>query len=132
MEFNKSKVYNQLIQCKRWRDVRLAYLTSHPLCEKCKKKGIVRAATEVHHLMEVELGRTRVEMEARAYSTANLQALCHECHRSEHNERQSHSRLEHQKREEAREAVWRKRIEDRRTGVSSLSSIVRKKTGHDI
>ena len=74
MRLKKSKVYDELIQCKRWRDVRAAYLTEHPLCERCKREGIVRAATEVHHLLEVELGRTRVEMEARAYSTANLQA----------------------------------------------------------
>ena len=132
MRLKKSKVYDELIQCKRWRDVRAAYLTEHPLCERCKREGIVRAATEVHHLLEVELGRTRVEMEARAYSTANLQALCRECHRAEHTERRSHSRVEHQKREEAREAVWRKRIEDRRTGVSILSSIIKAKTDHNI
>lgn len=48
------------------------------LCENCKKKGIVRAAREIHHIVPIEIDYSkRLEYE-------NLIALCKDCHDSFH------------------------------------------------
>jgi len=56
----------------RWRDVRAAYLASHPLCVDCLKRGRPVAATEVHHIVRLSKGGDHGEN--------NLIALCHGCH----------------------------------------------------
>ena len=56
----------------RWREVRDAYLQSHPICERCGQ----RAATLVHHI--VRKGRGGSD------DPINLQALCSLCHAQVH------------------------------------------------
>jgi 5-methylcytosine-specific restriction protein A len=56
-----------------WRTrIRPAFLSQHPLCEICLKKGIYTPATEVHHKIPVADGGTN--------AFDNLQALCKLCH----------------------------------------------------
>lgn len=45
-----------------------------PLCEVCLSKGIVTAATEVHHLNPV------ITHPEKAFDWDNLQSICHSCH----------------------------------------------------
>jgi len=48
------------------------FLREHPLCDLCAVDGLVKAATDVHHLAPKREGGTDEE--------SNLQALCHSCH----------------------------------------------------
>lgn len=56
----------------RWRKIRNAYITTHPLCEDCLERGDTTPAAEVHHILPLEHGGTHDE--------ANLRALCKPCH----------------------------------------------------
>lgn len=49
-----------------------AKLAADPLCEQCKRRGIVKLATEVDHITSLANGGT--------HDWANLQSLCHACH----------------------------------------------------
>jgi 5-methylcytosine-specific restriction protein A len=57
-----------------WRAVRAAVLAAKPLCEECSRHGVVRAATDVHHMVE------RKDDPTLALVESNLEALCHSCH----------------------------------------------------
>lgn len=56
----------------RWRKVRDAHISAHPLCVQCQAAGRVVAATEVDHIIPVRAGGTD--------RADNLQSLCHSCH----------------------------------------------------
>src|SRR5262245_25332521 len=60
-----------------WQKARAWYLKTHTRCERCKAKGRVVEATVVHHLIDVA---DRPDL---ALETANLEALCVQCHNSE-------------------------------------------------
>lgn len=58
----------------KWRVVRLAYLSRHPLCEDCLNEGKTVTAVMVHHTVPVKTDRSkRLDMTL-------LRALCNECH----------------------------------------------------
>lgn len=60
-----------------WKKTRAKFLREHPLCEDCRNEGYVTPATEVHHIIPVAQGGSRLEEE-------NLVALCHSCHMKRH------------------------------------------------
>ena len=78
--------YKKLINCSQWRKLRNMMLAAHPLCKDCQAQGRISAATEVHHIIPVEKGRTPGEMQRLAYSVHNLVSLCHHCHIKRHKE----------------------------------------------
>ena len=82
----KDKDYKRLIGTARWLRLRKAKLTANPTCERCKENGILRPATEVHHIVPVEDGLTVREKEALMYDFHNLRSLCHDCHVLTHTE----------------------------------------------
>ena len=55
-----------------WKRVRERYIAAHPLCEKCRERGKLTPAQEVHHLLPLSRGGTHDE--------SNLMALCKPCH----------------------------------------------------
>ncbi|GHV27007.1 hypothetical protein FACS18948_3670 [Clostridia bacterium] len=55
-----------------WRAVRRRFLTEHPLCEECERRGRLVPAHEVHHKNPLRDGGTHDPM--------NLAALCKPCH----------------------------------------------------
>ena len=57
-----------------WRNEREQYLSEHPLCERCEKRGIIKASYLVHHKDRNELNRSK----------ENKEALCNSCHEEEH------------------------------------------------
>ena len=57
-----------------WRRLRAAFLGSNPLCMDCKAKGLLTAATQVHHRLKRE-DRPDLALEA-----DNLLSLCPACH----------------------------------------------------
>ena len=53
----KDKDYKRMIHTSRWLKLRRDKLSDYPLCERCEQMGKVTAATEVHHVHPVEMGR---------------------------------------------------------------------------
>lgn len=58
---------------RRWHTLSKAFRASHPLCEKCKEKGIIKPATCVDHKVPWPICADFF------YDWNNLQALCDEC-----------------------------------------------------
>ena len=59
-----------------WQKIRAAYLSAHPLCERCLDAGKSVPAALVHHRTPLSDGGT--------HDWRNLQALCDRCHSSHH------------------------------------------------
>lgn len=57
----------------RWAKLSRAFRAEHPLCEECRKKGIIKASTCVDHIEPWPICGDRF------YDRSNLQALCDEC-----------------------------------------------------
>lgn len=111
---SRDKRYQKLLNDKRWKLLRAAYLQRHPLCERCRREGIaagvlpdgyITPAVDVHHRKPVETAKTAQEMEWLAYDPANLEALCISCHIKTHKEMRTHTKekvLENKKRRSQR------------------------------
>lgn len=70
-----------------WQSCRNEYMKqAHYLCEDCLKRGIYKPAKEVHHIEE--LTPENIHRPEIALSFDNLVALCKECHKARHNERE--------------------------------------------
>lgn len=82
----KDRDYIKLIHSTRWQRLRRDKLTADPMCERCKAEGRLTFATEVHHVVPVEMAITFREKERLMYDYHNLQALCHGCHSLTHKE----------------------------------------------
>lgn len=67
---------------KKWKRCRDTYLSEHPICERCSKKGIIVAAEHVHHKRELTVNNYKNPMIA--LNPDNLEALCFDCHQLEH------------------------------------------------
>ena len=102
---------------KQWRVLRAEWLSEHPLCEECRRQGFIRSARCVHHLREVESGRSDAECMDLAFSKSNLQSLCFECHARIHKELRSHTRAAHHDRQQQRLEQWVQRQKGRRAAL---------------
>lgn len=56
----------------RWRRIRAAYISQHPLCEDCQAQGKITPVAEVHHVLPLEHGGS--------HDFSNLRSLCKPCH----------------------------------------------------
>ena len=73
------EVYNR----REWHKVRAAVFTrANGLCERCKKKGLVKAGKIVHH--KEHLTNTNKKDWNVSYNIKNLELLCNDCHELEH------------------------------------------------
>jgi len=59
----------------RWINIRNAYRNEKPLCEECKKKGIITPMNVVDHVTPISQGGS-------AWYWSNLQSLCTAHHNS--------------------------------------------------
>ena len=57
----------------KWWKFSRAFLESHPLCEECKRKGIIKPAECVDHIDPWPICKDYF------YDRRNLQALCNQC-----------------------------------------------------
>jgi len=57
----------------KWHRLARAYVAEHPLCEECKRKGIIKPATCCDHVEPWPICKDYF------YDRRNLQALCNEC-----------------------------------------------------
>ena len=113
-----SNLYVQLMNSREWRELRAQKLRANPLCERCQAQGYVVPSRCVHHLVEVESGRTEQECREICFQWTNLQALCYQCHAAIHKAARSHSKQAHQKRASDRLQQW---IESHQSAGSSDS-----------
>lgn len=58
-----------------WRALRQKFLRANPLCAQCEKRGRIKPAVEVDHIIPLTQGGPRMD-------PRNLQALCRPCHSS--------------------------------------------------
>ena len=73
---------SQFYNSKKWRKVRKNYLSLHPVCEQCEKLGKIIPAKIVHH--KIYLDTATYNIPEISLNFDNLEALCFDCHRSEH------------------------------------------------
>lgn len=80
------KIYQEIYNTLRWKNLRTWYIRNHPFCEDCleKKPQQTKVAQEVHHKNPWINGSTPAEQEALAYDPDNLRSLCTDCHKAVH------------------------------------------------
>lgn len=61
------------IRGRKLQQIRRDHFRRHPLCVECEKRGLIRAATELDHIVPLADGGPDVE--------SNRQGLCGDCHR---------------------------------------------------
>ena len=67
----------------KWKSCAKGYRDSvGGLCERCKARGLIVPADEVHH--KIKLTPENINRPEIALNWANLTALCKQCHLSEH------------------------------------------------
>lgn len=76
----RRKIYNSQL----WKEIRVAYMISNPLCEICEMEGKTRLAEHCHHLISF-LDVPDELMLNYAYDSNNLCSVCAECHNRIHN-----------------------------------------------
>lgn len=110
MSDRKNKQYRELINSTRWRKLRNAYITSHPLCERCASEGRVTAAEEVHHIAPIEFyHRDLAMMREKCFDPANLMSVCRTCHGKLHKElgSRTHEAMAERGREKAKRFIMK-------------------------
>lgn len=93
----------------KWARLSRAFRMEHPLCEECKRKGILRPSTCVDHIIPWPICADRF------YDRSNLQALCEHCN------------IEKGNRDKRIIREWR-RTHPEGGGASNLSAATRKTT----
>ena len=112
---DKAEIYNS----KEWKQLREAKLRAQPLCEMCQeegrkrgiKRGYVRSATCVHHIVPIETATTKDEMWKLAIGCglSGLMSLCRPCHNKLHNDAGYHTKEAVQERKQSAFERWKAR-----------------------
>ena len=71
-----------LYSSKAWHKLRKSYLSVHPLCERCLKRGDIVPAKIIHHreyVTPLNINDVYVTL-----NWDNLESLCQDCHNIEH------------------------------------------------
>lgn len=63
---------SELYHTSRWTRLSRAFRAMHPLCEECKKRGIIKSAEVVDHVIPYPICED-------FFDTNNLQSLCSDC-----------------------------------------------------
>ena len=114
VDMSRDPRYQRLLNDRRWRELRIAYLREHPLCERCIREGkaagvpegYITPAIDVHHRVPVETAKTLQEMERLAYDWNNLEALCIPCHSRTHREMGKGTKALAKQRAQERHTRW--------------------------
>ena len=112
---DKAEIYNS----KEWKQLREAKLQQQPLCEMCQeegrkrgiKRGYVRSATCVHHIVPIETATTKDEMWRLAIGCglSGLMSLCRPCHHKLHNDACYHTKEAVKERKQSAFERWKER-----------------------
>jgi 5-methylcytosine-specific restriction endonuclease McrA len=76
--------YNYIYHTGRWQQLRLTFLTYHPLCGRCLEKGKISSAVEVHHKIPLSSAKDIDRKIELGFDIDNLEGLCKECHIEHH------------------------------------------------
>jgi 5-methylcytosine-specific restriction enzyme A len=81
-KYKRNKEAKKFYNSAAWRKCREYVLKrDNYLCQRCLRKGILRAADVVHHKEHLE------DNPEKALNPENLESLCHACHNEEHPEK---------------------------------------------
>ncbi|WP_430813141.1 HNH endonuclease signature motif containing protein [Carboxylicivirga sp. RSCT41] len=75
-EVSQSGFYNR----SEWQKIRNYYIFINPLCERCKKKDIIKEADVVDHITPLTLDDVYSDNHSMLYDDNNLMSLCNKCH----------------------------------------------------
>ncbi|MBQ1797241.1 MAG: HNH endonuclease [Prevotella sp.] len=114
-------LYTKWIQSREWyAGLRIQVLREQQgLCAWCKAKGYIVPATVVHHMIEVESGKTEAEQRRLMFSRSNCVGLCRECHNEYHKQQGYHSTEAVRQRQTERHEAWQDAMEKRFKGPST-------------
>jgi 5-methylcytosine-specific restriction enzyme A len=70
----QSEAYHRWYGLQRWRRLQKHQKAKQPLCERCLKRGLTRAATECHHKVPHKGDP------ALFWDPTNLESICKSCH----------------------------------------------------
>jgi len=70
----RNKAPDKFLLSSRWKKLREKKLSDSPVCEQCKKRGVIVPGREVDHI------KPRSERPDLSLSIDNLQTLCKSCH----------------------------------------------------
>lgn len=73
---------NRFYHSPEWQRCRVAYWSSHPICERCNAQGIITPTEIIHH--KIHLTPENMYDPEIAFGFDNLEALCKTCHNKEH------------------------------------------------
>lgn len=77
--YGRDSEINSFYKSKEWKHMRaLAFERDNGLCQRCVKRGILKSANVVHHIIEVK------EDWNQRLLLSNLESLCHSCHNAHH------------------------------------------------
>ncbi|NVN97652.1 HNH endonuclease [Candidatus Nomurabacteria bacterium] len=85
--YTATKVLAQkhIYNTKHWKTLRLSKLMNDPLCEICLINGMITPAVEVHHITPFMQGTSLEQIKFLGFDYDNLQSLCTDCHKQQHN-----------------------------------------------
>jgi len=83
-EYKRSNNSAQYYNSRRWKYLRHRYITDHPFCEICEKRGRAVNADEVHHKHFILNGLSEEERYMLLTDENNLMSLCSSCHHKLH------------------------------------------------
>lgn len=84
-DVQKNYIYRNVYNTRRWQKLRLIKLKEKPLCERCFENGLFVLASCVHHKQYISDGKNNDEIMKIGFDYSNLESLCKECHKREHN-----------------------------------------------
>lgn len=107
--------YIKMIRTKAWRELKAQVMAEQKwLCKWCMDRhGWVVPAEVVHHIVEVESGKTEAEQRRLMFSRSNLVGICKHCHSEYHNAQRYHSTEKVIERQQERQAAWVDAMEKR-------------------
>lgn len=114
-------LYTKWIQSREWyAGLRVQVLREqHGLCAWCKAKGYIVPATVVHHMIEVESGKTEADQRRLMFSRSNCVGLCKQCHNTYHQSQGYHSTEAVRQRQTERHEAWQDQMTKRFKGPST-------------
>ena len=80
--------YDPFLHTARWLELSDSFRKHNPLCERCKANGIIKAASEVHHVIPRDSDEFR-RKRLTGFEWELLVSICGRCHGLEHNASES-------------------------------------------
>lgn len=80
----KSFIFKNVYNTRKWRYMRIAKMREQPLCEVCMSAGKYVLATQVHHVKFISDGKTEKQMLELGFDYENLMSICDKCHKEVH------------------------------------------------